>query len=730
MRQLLPILVVDIALLAVVGIALLVWLPPRWRSTMVPAVLTLGAMGWVVALHLTGLVIGVRYGLWVVMGAAIVSIIVRSWRTRWWQGLEAKRFLLAGLVVGAVPVLLALTPARGVGATALQPSSSNDAYDYVAISAWLLDHSILQPPSVASGPPAWHIVAFQMRVVNLRVGQELYGAAVAGTLGRDPIQTWYVVTAGWLLLLPGTAIAAFRSLGLGRVVGLLAGGFAAFSAVVIEQVFNSNSDAALGVAIAPLAVALVAVYVEWRRELPSPFEHGSPPLWLAAAAAAALPAVYTEYLPLLIPAVVLFLVARPPQQLARAAGRGLVLMAAALVLAPLAWYRSVNSFLLSSGISANDLPSPFLGPMKTVAGRVAGVVTFDQVVAASDWMVPVLVGGGALGVGLAVALSPARRLFACLLLSILAIVAALSSSLHYFPYGQFRAVVVGLPIAIMIAVAGYAELVRRVGVTRTPRVAVAALLACLVALGGVFLSANLRATRVFGAYDISHRHVDRDFQVMSAWAHRVAGPDGANLSVLVPDHFDQVWSMYVLRDLPKANFPFLYSDYTSDQPLQFNDGRLRPYAVVGADAFVDAAPGVVVGRTNRFLLLDLTRGSAAVALGAVNVSPVERNGSTKRLWMLDDPVLLVAHTPDVHGVRLTMAANPTIRVLPVSVRVAGAQPQPLAVRQEPGGYVVPLQDKSRGPGVETVTLDTGRKGKPPNSSDQRPLTVALLGVGR
>lgn len=725
MRQLLPLLLGDAALLALAGLGMLVWLPATWRSRMLPALLALGAIGWVVALHLTGLLVGVRVGLWVVVGAAVASIGVRTWRVRWWRGLETKRYLVAGLVVGVVPVLLALGPARNVGATVVQPSPNNDAYEYVAVSDWLLDHPVLQPPPGLVEPPAWGKINMHLNT-GLRVGQELYDAALAQALQRDPIQTWYAVTAGWLLLLPGAVLAAFDTLRMRRLTGLIAGIVASFSALVVGQVLNSNSDAALGITIAPLAVALIARYVDDRSELEAGSGVDPPPIWLPAAAAAGVSAVYTEYLPLLIPALVLFVLVRPLRRVPRAVLAGASVLALAVVIGALAWYRSALSFVTTTTTNS-PIPSPYLDHVGSVAGRVLGFVNYDQVIRASNWKVVLFVLVGIVGVGLAVTLAPARRLFACVLIACLGIIVALSTPIHYFPYAQSRAVVVTVPLVLVMAVAGFGALPPRLARARLPRPALAAVLVGLVGAGALFVGLNVRTTNASANYDISHRTVDGSFQTMSDWAHRVGGTDGANLSVLVPNHFDQVWSMYYLRDLHRANYPFLYSDYTNIPPLQFDDGRLRRYAVVGADAFVDAAPGVVVGRTPRFLLLDTSRGSATIAFGIANVDVIQQRGSRLTQWMLDDPSLMVAHTPDVQQATLTLAANPAVGSMPVSAAVAGGPTTALDVAAAPRRYTLPLATPSQQT-VQTVALDTRRSGRPLTPADPRPFTVAIEGA--
>lgn len=726
MRQLLPLLLGDAGLLALAGLGMLVWLPASWRSRMLPALLTLGAIVWVVALHVTGLVVGVRVGLWIVAGVAAVSIAVRSWRVRWWRGLQTKRYLVAGLIVGAVPVLLALGPARDVGATVVQPSPNNDAYEYVAVSDWLFDHPVLQAPPGLAEPPAWGKINMHLNT-GLRVGQELYEAAIAGALRRDPIQTWYVVTAGWLLLLPGAVLAAFDTLRMRRLTGLIAGTVAGFSALVVGQVLNSNSDAALGITIAPLTVALIARYVDDRSELEAGSGLDPPPIWLPAAGAAAVSAVYTEYLPLLIPALMLFVLVRPLRRVPRAVLAGASVLALAVVIGALAWYRSALSFL-TTATTNSPIPSPYLDHAGSVAGRVLGFVSYDQVIRASNWKVVLFVIVGVLGVGLAVTLAPARRLFACVLIACLGIIVALSTPIHYFPYAQNRAVVVTVPLVLVMAVAGFGALLPRLASVRIPRPALAGVLVVLLGAGALFIGLDVRTTNAMARYDISHRTVDGSFQTMSDWAHRVGGPDGANVSVLVPNHFDQVWSMYYLRDLHRANYPFLYSDYTNIPSLQFDDGRLRRYAVVGTDAFVDAAPGVVVGRTSRFLLLDTSRGSAAVAFGIASVEPIDQKGAQLTQWMQDDPSLMVAHTPDVQQARLTLVANPAAGPsMPLKAAVGGGQTTALDVGTAARAYTVPLASPS-GQTVQTVVLDTQRPGRPITPADPRPFTVAIEGA--
>ena len=674
MRQLLPVVVIALALLFCAGLAVWVWLPSGWRRLTLPALPLIGAMALAVGLHLTGIVTGVRVGLIVLGAVAVLGLGLRSWRDPWWRDLRDRgplRGLGAALVIGAVAFWFLFIPARAVGLDLVAPGGGNDSFAYITPAAWLEDHAITQVPA-SSGPPVWGYTELQLDN-GFRMGEELDQAAVAAVTGHDVLDTWYTVESLWILILPGGLIAAASVLGLSRKVGASAGVLAATSSVVLSEVIFSHSAGALGLAMAPLSVTVAGRYLDdavARRP-------DRPPAWFAAGAITALACTYTEYLPALALAAAVYVLARRPDLLLRSLRAAAVVAGLALVMGPLAWLRVVHSL-------ANETPvgqgagqaSNFLGiPLPTIVAHYVGTLGVDVPGSPSalSWVALLLLVAGIL---LAVAISPARRFFAIVIGSITALVLVLST-VHYFPYGQGELVQVTFSVVMLAVAAGYGALLVRLRPPHLgvwPQRAAAGLAAALVV---VFAAVNVNAALPFltsTAYESLHN--TNGLNAARNWLLSVAGPTGAHAMVLDTQVWDQIWLQYELRDMPDVTFPYAVIQYGNGNPdsTRYFDGQSRRYAVVESDLLMDVSPGVIVGGGGGFSFLDLSRGSAVIALGAgLSFNPVSVDpGIGTVQWMINDGQLLLYHSPSVTRVTLSLVAPP--QLTPISVTVeSGSQ---------------------------------------------------------
>jgi hypothetical protein len=96
--------------------------------------------------------------------------------------------------------------------------------------------------------------------------------------------------------------------------------------------------------------------------------------------------------------------------------------------------------------------------------------------------------------------------------------------------------------------------------------------------------------------------------------------------------------------------------------------------VVESDLLMETSPGVVVGGIGDFSFLDLSKGTAVIAVGAgLSFNPVSQDpviGTVQ--WMSNDGLLLIFHSPSVTRVELSLVAVP--QLTPISVTVDdGAQ---------------------------------------------------------
>ena len=724
MLSLLAIAALALVLLSASGVAVLAWLPEVWQRRLLPALPAVGAMALVVGLHATTLVTGVQVGLPILAVVAIALTALRTWRAHgWWRPLLDIRWLGLSLLVGAVPFLLVLRPAEPYGATVVAPTSGDDAFSFVTVSDWLLIHPATDVPSESHDPPVWGYTRIHLSD-GLRIGEELDQAAIADVNHRDPEQTWFTVTALWLALLPGACVAALATLRLRHVLGLAGGFLGAMSAVLAFEVLNANSAGMLGIAMLPLAVALFAARVDPGR----PAVAGDrPPLWLAGGAVAALVGTYTEYLPVIGLGLLAFVLTRRPAELRRALGAAVTLAVVAALVAPFAWFDAARSLLLNATAASSTQPSAFLGPPLVVVSHLTG----NRGVwtpAGTPYALP-LAAVIAIGLIAGMLLSPVRRLITCVTGSI-AVAAVALSTVRYLPYGQQRAIEITLALVLLFSTIGWAALIPALVERRRVIGYGAALLAAGTAAAYVYV--NLRTTDQSVAAADPQRHVDAAFQEAAAWLAKVSGPAGNSAMVLSNDHFDQLWLLYATRHLTLLHYPFVYEDYGGVKPLHYDDGVYRRFVVVDDQDFVDAAPGVVVGGNSRFRFLDLSRGRAVIALGAVNYLEPETDPTGPAQWQVNDGQVLVVHSPDVTSVTLIAEALPQVAPEPVAVTVFAGPPygqlMPTAISVTSVGTAATPISFDDPATVSLVQLDNLRPAASPAPGDPSHLSIRLVGI--
>lgn len=716
MLSLLPILVAALLLLALLGISVVAWLPDRWRPSLLPAVLVLGAMVLVVGLHATSIIVGVRFGLVVVVLVGVIALAIRTRRVRWWVGLGGLRWLGAGLVAGLLPFSWAIAPARSAGAALIAPNGGDDAFSYVTVAAWLLDHPATQRPGDSTPEPAWGYTHVHLDV-GLRIGEELDQAAIALAGLHDPAESFYTVMALWLLLLPGAAITAAMLLRAPPLAGLLGGLVAASSAVLGFQVINANSASLLGIAMSlPALAALVRTIDDRVAGIGEPF-----PLWLAAGMLAAWVGTYTEYLPLVGVGLAAFVLARRPPAILRAVPAALRLGCLAVAMAPLVWYDAIRSTIELSGTSDTGLVSSFLGAPLVVIGHLTGNRSHGDL-SVTRLAVPLLAMMVA-GVLLAALIGPARRFTLCVGTSALVVIVLLSS-VHRYPYGQERAVEITFALFLLLSAIGLEAGIARLWRLRPAAGALAIVVAGITGAG--FLFVNHRSVIGLETAADPRRQVDSSFADATQWLRENAGADGANGMVVSGEHFDQLWLIYQTRSMNRLTFPFVYPDYGGVEPFHFNDGRLRRFAVVDVSTFLDADPAVIVGGNARFRFLDLSRGQAVITVGANRFLPSQpRPDGSPTQWMIDDGDLLVVHTAGVPAVQLTSSALPQTSPQMVTINGDGLSPQVWTVTDESSSERVRVPRE-----VQILHLHNSVPATHPNPGDPSKLSILLVGARR
>lgn len=662
------------ALLALAGVAVLAAVPPTARAALLPAAPLVGAAFLVVGLHATGIVLPVRWGLVVLAVVAVALVAVGSRRgcLRPFADRASLGWTAAAVAVGAPLAGIAAAPSLALGdGRVVSPAGSHDAFWYVSVSRWLQSHSILDVPDIPAAPAAAAdgVLADGPTVSSLtaplRVGQELVQAALNTVTGTAPTDTFSPWIAAWVLLVPGGCLAAAVLMGLSRWVGLAAGVLIAGSAVLVQQVYSQNAASVLGIALVLPVLGCVVAALDRRPPVP---------LLLAALMLSGVVGTYTEYAPFLAPALAGAVLLRR-QGLGRTVARAAALLGLAIAIAPLVWWRALGTILGVRGGAADAWPSPFLARPQIVINRLVGAGPLSG---GFDLSLIALALGALVFVGmvLAVVLGPQRGMWLGLLAVGLAFLAYLS--VQRLGYTHRRAVEIAVPLALFMCAAGWAALVDRlrgrhpasadrpVGrlAPALPMAVTAALLACLVVWTGVNVRSSLASD---DDVDLAGRHVDEAYAEAQGWVEEI-GDDGEAVSVLVPDFFEQHWIAMALADEKAVEYPAVRADYFRTE--SFWSGGADRFWLVGDGVQVDADEGVVVETNARFRLLDLEQGEAVVA------APY-RLGSWYPLVLPDSDTATIADGAGILVLRSPGGDGD------VSLAVRAGPDTPLLVRLEP-----------------------------------------------
>ena len=705
--------VVSWLFLAVLGVAVIAWTPDRLRGALVPAAPLIGAVAIVITFHDLQLVTNAVVATAVVTAGAAISLVLAARRGRLRMPGPSLRAAAAASAAGIVPFLLVLSPLLGLrDARLIQPANNNDAIAYVAVTSWLEEHRVLDRPAVREDAPAYGYVRAHLRY-GLRVGEEFAQAAVATVTGTDASRSWYVAMALWLLLMPGGWMAAGHFLGLSRGVSLAAGTAASFSSVLASQAFNQNSASVLGIAFAPLALGVVAARLEGDEA----------PAWFTGTCAAALVGTYTEFVPLVVPALLIVAVARPPREWVVVVRRAVPSLVVALAVAPLVWTNATRSLLVARTLTAEGRTSSFAGvPYSLVTTRFLGVSPLELDL--RPWWAVILAAALVVGVAAAVTLPRHRRLFGGVVLSAV-LLALYLEHVQGFLYGHHRAVVISQPLVIATAVVGLAMLGARL--SRRSRSSSIATVAGVVLITSVYLWSNIDTTRWLAEFPVDQRTVDASFDEADEWADEYAKEDdGSDLMIATTDFFEQHWLSYLLRDHERVGLPFAFPDYNDVSPYALFDG-LRRYALVTGEDWVIADDAAVIEENARFRLVDTNRGPVTIALATRGFHDAERRPGGVARWMADDGELFILRSPDAPPrIRLDMAVNGGLVPLHLVIRTDDAVLTEVTLKEQRTTVEVPLPDA---PAIRLRIENDKPAGPVPGSTDVRPLSVYVLDVG-
>jgi hypothetical protein len=150
-------------------------------------------------------------------------------------------------------------------------------------------------------------------------------------------------------------------------------------------------------------------------------------------------------------------------------------------------------------------------------------------------------------------------------------------------------------------------------------VAVPLALVTVVTLGTAGLNLQTASASV-DAETARARHLDSTYAEAARWVRGHGGPEGEDVSVVVPDMVSQLWIAYALREETAVSYVSLRRDYLAAD--SYWDGEVDPFVLLGPGAHLLGPEDAVVAENDRFRLVRMTPRSVVVTpLGLATWSP-------------------------------------------------------------------------------------------------------------
>jgi hypothetical protein len=280
----------------------------------------------------------------------------------------------------------------------------------------------------------------------------------------------------------------------------------------------------------------------------------------------------------------------------------------------MAWWRAIRNLLLPNS-GGDTFPSPFitdtpaLGAARALGSTPVSVDTFPRLLTLG------LAGLVVLGCLAVIVFSRYRiPLGAVLAVGVLLTGYASVTGRGYL---QDRLVTLTMPLVWVATVLGWQLVLRRR--RRWARSSLRRWTAVLLALCVTAAVGGINARSAVAALHptlVRARAVTGEFADAAAWVRELGGPEGEQVTVAVPDLFDQMWLVYELRDDDAVSFLSLHQDYL--RPENYWNGEVDRYFLVGSGVALTTEAGVI-RRSAHFRLVDTTVAPVTV------VAPAEMN---------------------------------------------------------------------------------------------------------
>ncbi|MDN4172680.1 hypothetical protein QWY28_06990 [Nocardioides sp. SOB77] len=596
-----------LAILLVLGLAVLAPVRPEIREKLLPAAPVLGAVLIAVVTNWSCRWLSIREAL-PVLALVVIALVVVGIRRKT-RPFHVTRRALGGLGLGVAMSLggltLAAAPAAMVGDTnVVSPTQYFDQFYYAGVSTYITDHPLLPGPDVwstdeSADSPA---VAPAADTVNhrLRFGQSAAGAVLSVLVGQEAFNTVTALGLVWLVLLGLSAAVAATILGLRTRWSMLAAALVTSSFYVVTVPLHGRSDGLLGGSIALLAIALSVATAN---------RHGYS--WPLVLVAAGLVSTYSELFIVVVPTVAGFVLIGPRATLLHRANRVAACWALSFILAPWAWIWMAQSFKTTNRLTAGA--APFIDKDGWALLRTyLGMPSFTELGlanAAVSVLAVVVLAAAVIGLAGALRDLDTRGLAVGFVVVFVGLEArAVVTSATYF---QDRVMQLCMPFLLVLVVVGLTRCRPELMAPRLRRVVGRHGTWSIGVVAGLFIVSNLSTVALTtSAARVRDQHVPAAFT--SQLVDVVEDVGAENVSVLAPALNDTQTIAMVLRRFPEVDFPVFPWVPSFLGSASRWDGEADEYYVVGPGAWVLGDVEVLVEQ-GEYKVVRLTESSMVAA---------------------------------------------------------------------------------------------------------------------
>lgn len=289
------------------------------------------------------------------VAAVDLALVVRGHRL-----VRPRRAALLVVGIASLSGFLAYLPSLASGYGRPPGILNEDAVYYMSIDTWMVHHAWRDAPP-ASADDGFYAPAEQTHLLHIRVGVDLVNTETSALLRVDPLKTAPATSAVLAMGLACAVALLVVSWGASSWIAAIGALLAASRPEFVRLALDSYVAQLAGITMAILSVVFVFDAVR---------KGGKRRIAMAALFAAALPAFYVEYVPFLVAAIVVFVVAlvstARPVNFREPLARLATIAALAFVVNPIAVLQGARSLADLKDLQGESIV-PFYGWARDVA---------------------------------------------------------------------------------------------------------------------------------------------------------------------------------------------------------------------------------------------------------------------------------------------------------------------------------------------------------------------------